>query len=89
MDGELVLGLDYGAEDVAGGAAGPADPGIGDPQNSVEVAVDAPGATRTYSYAVPDRLAGVEAGEAVLVEFGRGRQALGVVLGRGEGDRAA
>ena len=25
--------------------------------------------------------AGVEAGEAVLVEFGRGRQALGVVLG--------
>ncbi len=89
MDGELVLGLDYGAEDVAAGAAGPADPGIGDSQISVEVAVDAPGATRTYSYAVPDRLAGVEAGEAVLVEFGRGRQALGVVLGRGEGDRAA
>jgi len=48
---------------------------------SVEVAVDAPGASRTYDYAVPDRLAPVEPGEAVLVEFGRGRQALGVVLG--------
>jgi primosomal protein N' (replication factor Y) len=47
----------------------------------VEVAVDAPGASRTYDYAVPDRLVPVEPGEAVLVEFGRGRQALGVVLG--------
>ncbi len=47
----------------------------------VEVAIDAPGASRTYSYAVPERLAPVETGEAVLVEFGR-RQALGVVLGR-------
>jgi len=50
-------------------------------QPSVEVAVDAPGASRTYDYAVPDRLVPVESGEAVLVEFGRGRQALGVVLG--------
>jgi primosomal protein N' (replication factor Y) len=48
---------------------------------TVEVAVDAPGASRTYDYAVPDRLAPMEAGEAVLVEFGRSRQALGVVLG--------
>ena len=48
----------------------------------VEVAVDAVGAAggRTYTYAVPDRLAGLEPGEAVIVEFGR-RQALGIVLG--------
>ena len=48
----------------------------------VEVAVDAVGAAggRTYTYAVPERLAGLEPGEAVIVEFGR-RQALGVVLG--------
>jgi hypothetical protein len=52
----------------------------------VEVAVDAPGASRTYTYWLPARLAGVEAGEAVLVEFGRGRQALGVVLGAAAGD---
>jgi primosomal protein N' (replication factor Y) len=76
------LGLDLGpAEDAA--------PGLEtlDPSRDtgavafVEVAVDAPGASRTYTYAVPARLAGVEAGEAVLVEFGRGRQALGVVMG--------
>jgi primosomal protein N' (replication factor Y) (superfamily II helicase) len=47
----------------------------------VEVAVDAPGASRTYTYVLPERLADVGPGEAVLVEFGRGRQALGVVLG--------
>ena len=35
---------------------------------------------RTYTYAVPDELADVEAGEAVIVEFGR-RQALAIVLG--------
>lgn len=47
----------------------------------VEVAVDAPGAGgRRYTYEVPERLADLEDGEAVLVEFGR-RQALGVVLG--------
>ena len=48
----------------------------------VEVAVDAVGAggTRLYTYHVPERLAGVGPGEAVLVEFGR-RQAVGVVLG--------
>ena len=50
--------------------------------STVEVAVDAVGAAggRTYSYTVPDRLAGLAAGEAVIVEFGR-RQALGIVLG--------
>ncbi len=47
----------------------------------VEVAVDAAGAAgaRTYTYAVPDALADLELGEAVLVDFGR-RQALGIVL---------
>ncbi len=50
----------------------------------VEVAVDAAGAggDRTYTYLVPAALADLEAGEAVLVEFGR-RQALGIVLGEG------
>jgi len=47
----------------------------------VEVAVEAPATgDRTYTYAVPPALAGLEPGEAVIVEFGR-RQALGVVLG--------
>lgn len=47
----------------------------------VEVAVDAPGGgSRMYTYAVPPALADLEAGEAVLVEFGR-RQALGIVMG--------
>ena len=48
----------------------------------VEVAIDAAGAggARTYTYAVPAALADLEAGEAVLVEYGR-RQALGVVIG--------
>ena len=48
----------------------------------VEVAIDAAGAggARTYTYSVPARLAGLELGEAVLVEYGR-RQALGVVMG--------
>ena len=50
------------------------------PQGPVEVAVDAPGASRTYDYSVPERLAPIEPGEAVLVEFGRQRQALGIVL---------
>jgi len=87
MDGELVLGLEYGAEDVPERTAEGAEPGPAGSRRpaeamvAVEMAVDAPGASRTYSYAVPDRLAGVEPGEAVLVEFGRGRQALGVVLG--------
>ena len=35
---------------------------------------------RAYTYGVPERLDDLEAGEAVLIEFGR-RQALGVVLG--------
>jgi primosomal protein N' (replication factor Y) (superfamily II helicase) len=50
----------------------------------VAVAVDAAGAggLRPFSYRVPERLADLAPGEAVLVEFGR-RQALGVVLGPG------
>ena len=36
-------------------------------QRPVEVAVDAPGASRTYDYSVPDRLVPIEPGEAVLV----------------------
>jgi primosomal protein N' (replication factor Y) len=60
-----------------GSTAGDDAPGL----TAVEVAVDAPGASRTYDYLVPERLAPIEAGEAVLVEFGRSRQALGVVLG--------
>lgn len=51
------------------------------PIRLIEVAVDAAGAggSRTYTYAVPERLADLVAGEAVLVEFGR-RQALGIIL---------
>ena len=50
----------------------------------VAVAVDAAGAggLRPFSYRVPERLADLAPGEAVLVEFGR-RQALGIVLGPG------
>jgi len=53
----------------------------------VAVAVDAAGAAgaRPYTYVVPDELADLEHGEAVLVGFGR-RQALGVVLGPAGGD---
>ena len=52
------------------------------PGRLVEVAVDAAGAggARPFTYRVPEALADLEDGEAVLVEFGR-RQALGVVLG--------
>jgi primosomal protein N' (replication factor Y) len=48
----------------------------------VDVAIDAAGAggTRPYTYAVAERLADLDDGEVVLVEFGR-RQALGVILG--------
>lgn len=48
----------------------------------VAVAIDAAGGggSRSYTYVVPEELADLEAGEAVLVEFGR-RQALGLVLG--------
>jgi primosomal protein N' (replication factor Y) len=47
----------------------------------VEVAVDAPGVPggRSYTYAVPETLADVELGEAVMVDFGR-RPAVGVIL---------
>jgi primosomal protein N' (replication factor Y) len=50
----------------------------------VAVAIDAAGAAggHPFTYGVPDRLAPIEPGEAVVVEFGR-RQALGIVLGPG------
>ena len=50
----------------------------------VAVAVDAAGAAglRPFSYRVPEPLADLTPGEAVLIEFGR-RQALGIVLGPG------
>jgi primosomal protein N' (replication factor Y) len=52
------------------------------PARRVEVAVDAVGGagSRSYTYEVPPRLADIEPGEAVLVEFGP-RQALAIVLG--------
>ena len=59
-------------------------PGAGRPL--VEVAVDAPAGPgpRTYTYVVPVELGDLEAGEAVLVPFGKGgRQAIGIVLGPG------
>jgi primosomal protein N' (replication factor Y) len=59
---------------------------LGADQSAREVAVDAPGASRTYTYEVPVRLSGIQDGEAVLVEFGRSRQALGVVLGPARGE---
>ena len=58
-------------------------------QSPREVAVDAPGASRTYTYEVPARLSEIQDGEAVLVEFGRSRQALGVVLGPARGEAPA
>jgi primosomal protein N' (replication factor Y) len=56
----------------------------------VEVAVDAAGAggARPFTYLVPDELADLADGEAVLVEFGR-RQALGIVLGPAAGTGGA
>ena len=69
---ELELGLETAAAEAVSAGTG----------RFVEVAIDAAGAggMRTYTYAVPDELVDVEAGEAVIVEFGR-RQALAVVLG--------
>jgi primosomal protein N' (replication factor Y) len=50
----------------------------------VEVAVDAagPAGGQTFTYHLPDALADVAAGEAVLVEYGR-RRALGIVMAVG------
>jgi primosomal protein N' (replication factor Y) len=66
------------------------DTGVASPQlngdagagRHVSVAIDAVGSggARPFTYGVPSSLADLEAGVAVLVEFGR-RQALGVVLG--------
>jgi primosomal protein N' (replication factor Y) len=51
----------------------------------VEVAVDAagPAGGQTFTYHLPDSLADVGVGEAVLVEYGR-RRALGIVMAVGE-----
>jgi primosomal protein N' (replication factor Y) (superfamily II helicase) len=59
----------------------------GDIGRLVEVAVDAAGGggRRTYTYRVPEALADLVVGEAVLVEFGR-RQALGIVVGEAIAD---
>lgn len=71
-----------------GRASGQADLGLDEEASPgdalVAVAIDAAGAAggHPFTYRVPDRLAPVEAGEAVVVEFGR-RQALGIVLGEG------
>ena len=72
----MTLGLEPERESVPGPGAGT------EWARLVEVAVDAAGAggARPYTYAVPEALADLEDGEAVLVEFGR-RQALGVILG--------
>ncbi|HEX6400300.1 MAG TPA: DEAD/DEAH box helicase family protein, partial [Actinomycetota bacterium] len=65
--------------------SGPTDSGLTDSGQTnsprlVEVAVDAAGGrSNTFTYAVPEALSDLAAGEAVLVDFGR-RQALGVVV---------
>jgi primosomal protein N' (replication factor Y) len=77
----MTLGLEPGRDGLEGDA--PDQRGSdGTGERLVEVAVDAAGAggSRPFTYAVPDALADLVDGEAVLVEFGR-RQALGVVLG--------
>src|ERR1035437_52712 len=79
QSGDPSFGWDNGIE-VAEGLG--VEPG----QSPREVAVDAPGASKTYTYAVPTRMEGIEDGEVVLVEFGRSRQALGVVLGPARGE---
>src|SRR3954447_22568062 len=83
----LDLDADDAADDIVASSGlldAPPDPGAR-PVRFVEVAVDAVGGggSRTYTYAVPERLADLEAGEAVLVDYGR-RQALGIVLGPAE-----
>ena len=55
---------DAGVEPGSGDQAGRID-GV-DEQAPREVAVDAPGASRTYTYEVPARLSGIADGEAVV-----------------------
>ena len=76
----------FGWDDEAVTDTEPLFEGLAGDQSAREVAVDAPGASRTYTYQVPVRLSGIQDGEAVLVEFGRSRQALGVVLGPARGE---
>jgi len=77
----MTLGLEPGQGGVEA-TAGDRRDGGGAGERLVEVAVDAAGAggSRPFTYAVPESLADLQDGEAVLIEFGR-RQALGVVLG--------
>jgi primosomal protein N' (replication factor Y) len=58
----------------------------GEGHRLVLVAIDAAGAggARAYTYHVPDELTDLQAGEAVVVGFGR-RQVLGIVLGEAHG----
>ncbi len=82
MTEQSTLTLPEGPDPTVAGADGPgAGSGTASAARLVEVAVDSVGGggSRTYTYAVPHRLADLEAGEAVLVEFGR-RQALGIIL---------
>ena len=81
MTDDQELAFDLAVEATAPAEADVAQAPI-DGAGYVEVAIDAAGAggARRYTYRVPVELADLEAGEAVLVEFGR-RQALGVILG--------
>jgi primosomal protein N' (replication factor Y) (superfamily II helicase) len=69
------------AEAQADAAADGGGAGRGGPRRWVEVAVDAagPAGGQTFTYHLGDAMAGLVAGEAVLVEYGR-RRALGIVL---------
>ena len=84
LDRDVGLDLGLTVEDDRGGGSleelGRSAGSAGDGR-LLEVAVDAPGARAgRYTYSVPARLADLEPGEAVLVDFGK-RQALGIVLG--------
>ena len=77
----MTLGLAPERDDRSDASTGTGPPS-GSGERLVEVAIDAAGAggAHPYTYAVPERLDDLAAGEAVLVGFGR-RQALGVILG--------
>ena len=78
----MTLGLEPGQDGLDDGSRRTGQGSDVPGERLVEVAVDAAGAggSRPFTYSVPEALADLRDGEAVLVEFGR-RQALGVVLG--------
>ena len=82
MTDQTAFDLETEPDAAAADGATSAQPSDGVAVRHVEVAIDAAGGggARRYTYAVPPSLADLEAGEAVLVEFGR-RQALGIILG--------